>query len=121
MQVNIQLPSAFSVHDENEFFAFQHLLARMNPQIRVTQVATGVHVNGGCTVYWGLVHHDDQIVTKDSLKTALAEAGFDFGHNPPLADIDFTTASSSRSGEAMLAGVGSSHHNAPGQACFADG
>ena len=121
MQVSIQLPSAFSVHDENEFFAFQHLLARMNPQIRVTQVTTGVHTNGGCTVFWGLVHHDDQKVTKDDLETALEDAGFDFDHNPPLADVDFAAAQASRSGEALLTAAGSLHRDAPDQACFADG
>ena len=121
MQVNIQLPSAFSVHDENEFFAFQHLLARLSPQMRVTQVVTGVHINGGCTVFWGLVHHDDQKVTKDELETALAEAGFDFDHNPPLADVDFASPHASRSREALLTAAGPSHRDAPDQACFADG
>ena len=121
MQLNIQLPSAFSVHDENEFFAFQHLLARMNAQIRVAQVATGVHVNGGCTVYWGVVHHDEQVVTTEDMKHALAAAGYDFDHNPPLDDLDLTAAGSSQNREGAMAGSGASRVDSPDQACFADG
>ena len=121
MQVNIHLPSAFSVHDENEFFAFQHLLARMNAQIRVAQVATGVHVNGGCTVYWGVVHHDQQVVTKDDIKQALAAAGFDFDSNPPLPDVQLTAAGTLQNCEKMMAAFGSSQGDTPDQACFADG
>ena len=121
MQVQIQLPSAFSVHDENEFFAFQHLLARMNPKIRVTQVATGVHVNGGCTVYWGLVHHDDGEITKDEVENALADAGFDLDHNLPVADVKLTASGAVQGREAVLTAAGPSHRETPDQACFADG
>lgn len=121
MQTQIQLPSAFSVHDENEFFAFQHLLARMNPQIRVTQVATGVHVNGGCTVYWGLVHHEDQEITKGEVEDALADAGFDIEHNPSLGDVEFDAAGALQSRDTVLAAAGSLRGDSPEQACFADG
>jgi hypothetical protein len=121
MQVDLQLPSAFSVHDENEFFAFQHLLARMNPELRVIQVATGVHVNGGCTVFWGLVYHGQQQLAQHDIETALAEAGFDVDHNPPLGEIDLDAAEGSHSGEALLTASGSHERDAPEQACFADG
>jgi hypothetical protein len=53
----------------------------MNPQLRVIQVATGVHVNGGCTVCWGLVCQEGRLPTKKEVETALREAGFDFAHN----------------------------------------
>jgi len=81
MQVTIQLPQAFSVRDDHEFYPIQHLLARMNPQLRVVQVATGVHLNGGCTVFWGLVYREGQSPTKKEVESALREAGFDFAHN----------------------------------------
>jgi len=81
MQATIKLPQAFSVRDDHEFFPIQHLLARMNPQLRIVQVATGVHVNGGCTVFWGLVYQDGQTPTKKDVEGALREAGFDFAHN----------------------------------------
>jgi hypothetical protein len=77
----VELPQAFSVRDENEFFTFQHLLARMNLKIMVKQVATGMHVDGGCTAFWGLVHVDDQLPSKKEVTSVLKEAGFDFGHN----------------------------------------
>ena len=77
MQITVQVPKAFSVRDENEFHAFQHLMARMHPDLRVHQVATGVHVNGGCTVFWGIVSVAGQKLSPDQLATALQEAGFD--------------------------------------------
>ena len=81
MPVTIELPKAFSVRDDHEFFPLQHLLARMNPQLRVVQVATGVHVNGGCTVFWGLFYQEGHSPSKKDVETALREAGFDFAHN----------------------------------------
>ena len=81
MQATIELPKAFSVRDENEFLAFRHLMKKMNPGLLVTQVATGVHVNGGPTVFWGLVHMDGHPPSRRDMQNALREAGFDFGHN----------------------------------------
>lgn len=81
MQASVDLPKAFSVRDEHEFFPIQHLVARLNPKLVVTQVATGVHINGGCTVFWGIVHQEGQRLSKKEVEAALREAGFDFGHN----------------------------------------
>ena len=81
MQSNVCLPKAFSVRDEHEFFPVQHLMARLNPKLVVKQVATGVHVDGGCTVFWGIVHLDGQPPARKEVEAALKEAGFDFGHN----------------------------------------
>lgn len=81
MQATIEVPKAFSVRDDHEFYPLQHLLARMNPQLRVVQLATGVHVNGGCTVFWGLVYQEGRLPTKKEVEIALREAGFDFAHN----------------------------------------
>ena len=50
MLTKVQLPKAFSVRDEHEFYPMQHLMAQLNPDLMVKQVATGVHVNGGGTV-----------------------------------------------------------------------
>lgn len=80
MQVELNLPKAFSVQNENEFFPIQHLMARMNPKLMVVQVATGTHKSGGCTVFWGLTYLDDQRITKKDVENALAEAGFDVTH-----------------------------------------
>lgn len=77
MQAEVQLPTAFSVRNEDEFFPIQHLLARMNPDLIVTQVATGVHRNGGCTVLWGLVYSKSESITSEQVETALEDAGFD--------------------------------------------
>ena len=77
MQAEVNLPKAFSVHDENEFFPIQHLMARMNPKLMVVQVATGKHKNGGCTVLWGITYVGGQQITKQDVEVALAEAGFD--------------------------------------------
>lgn len=89
MQSVIHVPKAFSVRDEHEFFPFQHLLARLNPKLVVTRVATGMHINGGCTVFWGLVHEDKQPLTRKDVEAALRDAGYDFKHNLPdqIADI----------------------------------
>jgi hypothetical protein len=80
MLVDLDLPKAFSLRDENEFFPVQHLLARMNPGLIVAQVATGTHINGGCTVFWGLAYMKDQPPGEDEVNAALKEAGFDFEH-----------------------------------------
>ena len=81
MQAKVELPKAFSVRDEHEFFPFQHLMARMNPKLIVKQVATGVHVDGGGTVCWGLVYLNGEPPSKQKVEIALREAGFDFAHN----------------------------------------
>lgn len=81
MQTNIQLPKAFSVRDEHEFYPIQHLMARLNPKLSVKQVATGRHVDGGETVFWGLVYLNGDSPDKHKVEMALKEAGFDFAHN----------------------------------------
>ena len=60
MQADIELPKAFSVGDDRELLLIQHLMTRLNPKLLVIQVATGVHVDGGSTVNWGVVHVDGQ-------------------------------------------------------------
>ena len=81
MHANMELPKAFSVRDEHEFLSFQHLMARLNPKLLVKQVATGVHVNGGDNVFWGLVYLNDEPPSKAKVEEALREAGFDFAYN----------------------------------------
>jgi hypothetical protein len=81
MHTKFELPKAFSVRDEHEFLPIQHLLARLNPRLLVKQVATGVHVDGGGTVFWGLVYLDGEPPSKKKVEIALREAGFDFAHN----------------------------------------
>ncbi len=80
METTIEVPKAFSVRDENEFLAFKHLIARLNPLLRVRQVGMGLHVNSGYTVFWGLVSLENQRVTPEEFQDALEEAGFDFQH-----------------------------------------
>ena len=81
MPTNVKLPKAFSVRDEHEFHPIQHLMARLNPKLLVKQVATGVHVDGSGTVFWGLVYLKSEPPSKKSVEIALREAGFDFAHN----------------------------------------
>jgi hypothetical protein len=81
MHAKVELPKAFSVRDEHESLPIQHLMARMNPQLSVRQVATGVHVDGGGTVFWGLVYLKGEPPSKKKVEIALREAGFDFVHN----------------------------------------
>jgi hypothetical protein len=81
MQSSVEVPVAFSVRDDHEFFPIQHLLGRMNPQLLAVQVATGRHVRGGCTVFWGLVYAEGQTLTRADVEEALAQAGFDFAHH----------------------------------------
>ena len=81
MQASVQLPKAFSVRDEHEFFPIQHLLSRLNPKLAVSQVATGKHVNGGCTVFWGLAYMEGRPPSDADVRSAMKEAGFDFSHN----------------------------------------
>jgi hypothetical protein len=80
MLTKIQLPKAFSVRDEHEFYPMQHLMARLNPDLMVKPVATGVHVEGGGTVFWGIVYSGENPPTRPQVEAALREAGFDFGH-----------------------------------------
>jgi hypothetical protein len=81
MHATVELPKAFSVRDEHEFFPIQHLMARLNPKLMVKQVATGMHVSGGGTVFWGLVFLNGESPSKKTVESALREAGFDFSHN----------------------------------------
>lgn len=81
MHATIALPKAFSVRDEHEFLPIQHLMARLNPKLMVKQVATGVHVHGGPTVFWGVVYAEGQTPNQKEMEAALREAGFDFAHN----------------------------------------
>lgn len=80
MLTKVHLPKAFSVRDEHEFYPMQHLMARLNPDLMVKQVATGVHVEGGGTVFWGIVYMGENPPNKQQVKDALREAGFDFNH-----------------------------------------
>lgn len=90
MAVQVELPKAFSVREENEFFPIEHLLARLNPQLMVTQLGTGVHVNGSYTVFWGIVHLEDQPPTMKEVGAALTEAGFDFSRNTLMKPTQWT-------------------------------
>ena len=84
MKVAIELPKAFSVNDDREFPLVQDLAARLNPKLLVAQVATGVHVNGGSTVNWGLVYMQGQPLTDEDVAAALKEAGLDAQHNAEI-------------------------------------
>lgn len=79
MQTTVEVPKAFSARGENEIAPIQHLMARLNPQLVVKQIATAMHVDGGGTVAWGLVYLEGQPLTKHDVEAALREAGFDFG------------------------------------------
>ena len=81
MKATIELPKAFSVRDDREFPLIQDLVARLNPKLLVAQVATGLHVDGGSTVNWGLVYMDGQPLTDEDLRAALKDAGLDIEHN----------------------------------------
>ena len=81
MQVSIELPKAFSIRDDRELPLVQHLMARLNPKLAVRLVATGIHVNGGPTVHWGVVYLEGQALAKDEVQAALEEAGLDFQHS----------------------------------------
>jgi hypothetical protein len=84
MQATIELPKAFSVRDDCELPLLQDLMARLNPKLLVVQVATGLHVDGGYTVNWGLVYMDGQPLTDEELHAALKDAGLDFEHNAEI-------------------------------------
>jgi hypothetical protein len=96
VQVPVQVPKAFSVRDDHEFYPIEHLMARLNPQLRVTQLTTGVHVGGGCTVFWGIIHFEGQKISQKELEIALKEAGFDFQHNGPIHKLEPLLANGSR-------------------------
>jgi hypothetical protein len=86
MKATIELPKAFSVRDDRELPLIQDLMARMNPKLLVTQVATGVHVDGGYTVNWGLVYMEGQPPTEADVAAALQEAGLDAQHNAEIQE-----------------------------------
>ncbi|HBO46032.1 MAG TPA: hypothetical protein DD670_19340 [Planctomycetaceae bacterium] len=81
MQANVELPKAFSVRDEHEFYPIQHLMARLNPKLMVTQIATGMHVSGGETVFWGLVFLEGDSPDQTQVESALQAAGFDMARS----------------------------------------
>jgi hypothetical protein len=84
MKVTIDLPKAFSVRDDRELLLVQDLMVRLNPKLLVAQVATGVHVDGGYTVNWGLVCMEGQPLTDADVAGALKEAGLDAQHNAEI-------------------------------------
>lgn len=86
MRVTVEVPKAFSVRDDRELPLIQDLMARMNPKLLVSQVATGVHIDGGYTVNWGLVYMDGQSLTDDDVAAALKEAGLDAQHNAEIQE-----------------------------------
>ena len=91
MKATVELPKAFSVRDDRELPLIRDLMARLNPKLLVAQVATGVHIDGGYTVNWGLVYMDGQPVTDADVAAALKEAGLDAQHNaeiqPPRTSV----------------------------------
>ena len=89
MQAIVELPGAFSVRDEHEFYPMQHLMARLNPKLMVKSLATGRHVDGSHTVLWGLVYLDGQPPTMREIEAALKAAGFNFAQNKPIPMPDF--------------------------------
>jgi hypothetical protein len=84
MKATIELPKAFSVREERELPLVQDLVTRMNPKLLVVQVATGMHIEGGYTVNWGLVYMDGQPPTDAEVVGALKEAGLDAQHNATI-------------------------------------
>jgi len=70
MHTKVELPKAFSVRDEHEFLPIQHLMVRLNLQLVVKQIATGVHVDGGTTVCWGLVYLQSEPPSKKKVEIA---------------------------------------------------
>jgi hypothetical protein len=84
MKATIELPKAFSVRDDHELPLIADLVARLNPKLLVTQVATGVHVDGGYTVNWGLVYMEGHPPTDADVAAALKEAGLDAQHNEEI-------------------------------------
>jgi len=84
MKVTVELPKAFSVRDDRELPLIQDLMARLNPKLLVAQVATGVHIEGGYTVNWGLVYLDGQPPTDADVAAALKDAGLDAQHNAEI-------------------------------------
>jgi hypothetical protein len=86
MKASIELPKAFSVRDDRELPLIQDLMARLNPKLLVVQVATGVHIDGGYTVNWGLVYMDGQPLSDEDVGAALKEAGLDAQHNAEIQE-----------------------------------
>ena len=84
MKATNKLPKAFSVRDDRELPLIQDLMTRLNPKLSVTQVATGVHIDGGFTVNWGLVPMEGQPLTDAEVAAALKEAGLDAQHNAEI-------------------------------------
>ncbi len=65
--IEITIPKAFSVRDEHELLAFRHLMQRLNPLLCVTEIAQGIHRDGGQTKFWGLVHEVGQKMSKEQI------------------------------------------------------
>jgi hypothetical protein len=84
MRVSIEVPKAFSVRDDRELPLIKDLMVRLNPKLLVVQVATGVHIEGGYTVNWGLVYMDGQSLTDEDVAAALKDAGLDAQHNAEI-------------------------------------
>jgi len=76
--VTITVPKAFSVRDEAEFLAFQHLMTRLNPDLCVVEIAQGLHKDGGATKFWGAVFCREAMPSDSELAQVLEDAGLDY-------------------------------------------
>jgi len=86
MEAIVEVPKAFSVRDDRELPLIQDLMARLNPKLLVVQVATGMHIDGGYTVNWGLVYLEGQPLTDEDVAAALKDAGLDAQHNAEIQE-----------------------------------
>jgi hypothetical protein len=84
MKTSIELPKAFSIRDDRELPLIRDLVQRLNPKLVVKLIATGMHVNGGSTVHWGVVYLDGQPLVEAEVRQALEDSGLDFQHNAEI-------------------------------------
>jgi hypothetical protein len=68
-------------------FRSSTFVARLKVQLLAPQVAAGMHIDRGCTVIWGLVYLDGQVLTYADVVAALKEAGLDSQFGEGAANV----------------------------------
>ncbi len=76
MKATVEVPKAFLAYGENEIAPIRHLMARLNPQLVVKQVATAVaHVTRAAPSYGALCAWKGSHSPKRTLKPPCGKRG----------------------------------------------
>lgn len=75
MKVELNLPTAFYAKDYHEFDEYERFAKKLNPKLKVKEVAFGSSPDGWRDVYWAIVYCGGK-PSEHKINKALFEAGY---------------------------------------------